>query len=74
MIRQCAHQYYLYDVCRLTQCVGVEFAMVMWPSVMLCECVCVSVMLTYCAQTTEAIIMQTPPDYSPAILVFPHQI
>jgi len=36
--------------------------------------VCVSVELTYCAQTTEAIIMRPLPDCSPVTLVFPHQI
>jgi len=37
-------------------------------------CLCVSVTLMYCAQTTESIIMRPLPDFSPAILVFPYQI
>jgi len=36
--------------------------------------VCVSVMLTYCAQTTESIIMRPSPDCSPGILVFPYRL
>jgi len=36
--------------------------------------VCVSVTLMFCTQTTESIIVRPSPDYSPAILVFPHQI
>jgi len=42
-----------------------------------CYCdvaVCVSVMVTYRAQTTESIIMRPSPDCSPAILVFLYQI
>jgi len=36
--------------------------------------VCVSVMLMYCAQTTESIIMRPSPYCSPTTLVFPYQI
>jgi len=36
--------------------------------------VCVSVTLMYYAQTTEYITMLPSEDFSPAILVFPHQI
>jgi len=36
--------------------------------------VCVSVMLMYCAKTTESSIVRPLPDCSPAILDFPYQI
>jgi len=61
---------------------GAAFAKLPWPLVdspMRCTCLlwrrgCLSVVLTYCAQMTESIIMRPSPNCSPAILVFPHQI
>jgi len=38
------------------------------------DCVCMSVTLMYCAQTTESMIMRPSPDCKSAILIFPHQI
>jgi len=38
-----------------------------------CVCLCVSVTLMYCAQTTESIIMRRSQDCNLAILVFPYQ-